>query len=320
MHNVFKALEDQGIAPVVSINNYEKAKPLAKAFLDGGITSIEIVLRTDDALKAISLVKETYPHMTVSAGTCITQKNVDDAKAAGADYVVSPGYNQEIVDYCQKIGVEIIPGCITASELDRGISSGIRYFKFFPAEQHGGFNTIKALCGPYKNIRFMPTGGLDFNNIGAYLSNPEILACGGSYMAKSHLIENEEWRIITDNCRKAMDISLGFSLAHVGINNEDEKAALNVCRTIADIFRLPVKNGHSSAFCGTDVECMKKMFYGRNGHIGFKTRSVERSKAYFESKGLTIIEESYKTDKNGLGAFFYLQNEVGGFALHVLKV
>lgn len=317
--NPYQALEEQGIAPVISLKDAGKAIPLAQALSDGGVTNIEITLRTSAALEAIRRIKDEMPRMTVSAGTCLTQRNVDEAIEAGADFVVSPGYNEKLVQYCLSSKIGIIPGCVTASEIDLGVQNGLKYFKYFPAESLGGLKAIELLCGPYRGIRFMPTGGMTYSNIGSYLASKYVLACGGSYMAGSALIEAGNFAQITENTRRAVDLSLGFSLAHVGINNDGAEAAQSVCRCIADIFRLPVKMGNSSDFSGTYVECMKTMYYGKNGHIGFHTNSVERALAYFRQKGLEIRPESYKSDENGVGKFFYLKDEVGGFALHVVR-
>lgn len=317
MKNPFKAIEDQGIAPVISIKDSLKAVPLSRALLAGGISNIEITLRTPAALQAIENIKNELPEMTVSAGTVLTKQNVDDAMHAGADYVVTPGYSDEIVAYALERGTAVIPGCVTASEVDRGIRAGLKYLKFFPAESLGGIKAINLLCGPYKGIKFLPTGGMTFDNIGSYLSSKNIVACGGSYMAPSSLIDGENWDAVTANSIRAMDISLGFSLAHVGLNHEDPVEAEKNCRRIAKIFRLPYNPGISSDFSGTAVECMKKKYYGTNGHIGFKTNSCERARAYFESIGLSVISDSVKTDSSGNLQCFYLNEEIGGFAVHV---
>lgn len=317
--NPFKALEEQGIAPVISLKDADKAVPLARALQAGGITNIEITLRTAAGLDAIRRIKTEMPEMTVSAGTVLTTQNVDDAAAAGADYVVTPGYADEIEAYCAARGTAVVPGCVTASEVDRAIRAGLRYLKFFPAETLGGLKAVDLLCGPYRGIRFLPTGGMSFDNIGAYLASRNILACGGSYMAGSALIEREDWDAITANARRAMDLSLGFTLAHVGINNPDPAEAERVGRRMAAVFRLPYRPGNSSDFAGSAVECMKTVFLGKNGHIGFRTNSCERARAYFGSLGIGVREETCRRDEGGWIQSFYLDEEIGGFAVHVMK-
>ena len=245
--------------------------------------------------------------------------NVDDAVAAGVDYVVTPGFSDEIVNHCILRGIHVIPGCITASEVDKAVRSGLKYLKYFPAESLGGLKAIDLLCGPYRGIKFLPTGGMSFDNIGSYLGSKNILACGGSFMANNALIEAENWEAVTANARRAMDLSLGFHLAHVGINNGNPEEAEKVCRRMALVFRMPYKPGNSSNFCGTAVECMKKSFYGAKGHIGFWTNSCERAKAYFESLGIGILEDTCKWDDSGIMKSFYLDEEIGGFAVHVVR-
>ena len=304
---------------MISLKDAGKAVPLARALMAGGITNVEITLRTDAALDAIRAIKAELPEMTVSAGTVLTKKNVDDAIAAGVDYVVTPGYADEIVGFCLERGIDVIPGCITASEVDRGIRAGLRYLKYFPAESLGGLKAIDLLCGPYKGIKFLPTGGMNYDNIGAYLASKNILACGGSYMAGAAVIDREDWDTVTANARRAMDLSLGFSLAHVGINSADAEEAERVCRRFCQVFRLPYRPGNSSDFAGEAVECMKQPFRGAKGHLGFRTKSCERARAYFEGLGIGIAEETCKIDGSGALKSFYLDEQIGGFAVHVVK-
>lgn len=317
--NPFQALEEQGIAPVISLKDAEKAVPLARALLAGGLSSIEITLRTPAALDAIRAIHAEVPEMTVSAGTVLTKQQVEEATAAGADYVVMPGYSEEIVAYCQERGVAVIPGCVTASEVDRAIRAGLRILKYFPAESLGGLKAIDLLCGPYKGIRFLPTGGMNLENIGAYLASRNILACGGSFMAPAALVEREEWDEITARCRRAMDLSLGFSLAHVGLNSGNAEEAERVCRHFCLLFRLPFKSEDSVACAGTAVECRKSTGWGSRGYIGFRTSSCERAWAYFESIGVAVREESVRLEESGRVKDFFLNEEIGGFAVHVMK-
>ncbi len=319
MKPCFQALADQGIAPVIALGKTEYAVPLAQALRRGGLNNLELTLRTDAALESISLIKKAFPDMTVSAGTVLSRENVDAAVGAGADFVVTPGFNPEVVGYCCDRGIGIIPGCTTASEIDRALTYGLTVLKFYPAVPNGGLEAIELLAGPFKQVKFLPTGGMTYDNIGAYLRSKAVIACGGSYMAKTSLVEAQAWDTIADNCRKAMDLSLGFELAHVGVNHEDEESAVRSGKTMAEIFRMPLKIGNSSVFAGTAVEHMKKNYLGTHGHIGFYTSSVARAKAYFEANGIRINEESIRLDAKGEKVSFYLADEEAGFALHVVK-
>ena len=311
--------EQTGILPVINISEASVAEDVAKALRAGGLNSIEVTLRSADSLESIKIIKEKFPDMTVGAGTVLSTKTVDDALAAGADFIVCTGFDEEIVDYCIKNGVLVVPGVSSGSEIQKAVKMGLKILKFFPAELSGGIEAIKLLSGPFPSVKFVPTGGINFKNLGTYLENEKILACGGSYMATADQIKNRDFEGITAACKKALDISLGFELAHVGINNQDEDTALSEAERLANIFRFPIKVGNSSIFTGTAAEFMKTMFYGTNGHIGFKTNSVARALAYFENNDIEIIEESIRKDAKGKLVSAYLKNEIGGFAVHVVR-
>lgn len=311
--------EQTGILPVINIPSVSVAIPVAKALRDGGLNSIEVTLRSADSLESIKTIKKEFPDMTVGAGTVLSTKTVDDAISAGADFIVCPGYDEEVVDYCIAKNILIVPGCTSPSEIQGAVKKGLKILKFFPSELSGGIEAIKLLSGPFPNVKFVPTGGINLKNLGTYLECDKILACGGSYMATSDQIKNGDFEGITAACKKALDISLGFELAHVGVNNQSGEEAESGANNIGDIFRLPVKVGNSSVFAGTAVEFMKTMYYGTKGHIGFKTNSMERALEYLKNSGVEIIEESIRTDDKGKLVSAYLKEEIGGFAVHIVR-
>ncbi len=318
MKSCFNALLEQGIAPVISLSQENKAVPLAKALIRGGITNVEITLRTTAALKCIERIKKEVPDITVSAGTVLSQQNAIDAVSAGADYVVAPGCNRDLVVFCNERSIPIIPGCSSASDIDFAVGVGLEIVKFFPAEASGGLPAINLLSGPYPSVRFLPTGGLDLSNISAYLSNKAVVACGGSYMAKSVLIENEDWDKITENCKRAMDISLGFELAHVGLNCSNESDAKATITRISEIFRFPKRIEGSKMSAGTCIEAMNTNGRGSYGHIGIYCNSCERAKAYFDHHEIKVDQDSFIYNKSGRIESFYLEESIAGFAYHVL--
>ena len=189
--------EETGILPVINIPQAEIAESVAEALRDGGLNSIEVTLRSPDSLESIRIIKEKYPDMTVGAGTVLSTQTVDEALKAGADFIVCPGYDEEIVDYCIAKQVQVIPGCTSASEIQKAVKKGLKVLKFFPAELSGGLDAIKLLSGPFPNVKFIPTGGINFNNLGSYLESDKILACGGSYMATANQINNNDFEGIT---------------------------------------------------------------------------------------------------------------------------
>ncbi|MBR3966125.1 MAG: bifunctional 4-hydroxy-2-oxoglutarate aldolase/2-dehydro-3-deoxy-phosphogluconate aldolase [Clostridia bacterium] len=319
MKNLLESLEQTGILPVINIPSVSVATTVANAVRNGGINTIEVTLRSADSLESIKAIKAEYPDMVVAAGTVLSTETVDKALSAGADYIVCPGYDEEIVDYCISKDILVVPGISSGSEIQNAVKKGLKILKFFPAELNGGIEAIKLLSGPFPSVRFVPTGGINFGNLGSYLQNDKILACGGSYMATADQIKNGDFEGITAACKKALDISLGFELAHVGINNENGETALAGAEKMSETFRLPTKVGNSSIFSGTAVEFMKTMFYGTKGHIGFKTNSMARALEYFKANGIEVIEESIRRDDGGKLVSAYLKDEIGGFAVHIVK-
>ena len=178
-----------GIIPVVSIPDLKYALPLAESLLTGGLPCAEITFRTAAAAEAIEQIRSRFPEILLGAGTVLTIDQAETAINAGAEYIVSPGTNPAVVDYCLSKSVTIIPGVCTPTEIEMALSKGVDVLKFFPAEQMGGVKFLQAVCAPYKHVRFIPTGGIDTKNIGHYLALPQVVACGGSWMVKPELLE-----------------------------------------------------------------------------------------------------------------------------------
>ena len=189
MNSTLEKLEQFGIVPVVVLDDAKDAAPLAKALCDGGLACAEVTFRTDAAEESIRIMTSEYPDMVVGAGTVLTTEQVDRAVSEGAKFIVSPGFDPEIVDYCLSKEIPVFPGCITPSEVSQAVKRGLKVVKFFPAEQFGGVATIKALAAPFTGVKFMPTGGVNAKNLESYLSCDKIVACGGSWMVKGDLVK-----------------------------------------------------------------------------------------------------------------------------------
>lgn len=205
--SMMKTLEerfyDYAVVPVVVLNDADDAVPLADALIKGGLPCAEVTFRTDAAEESIRRICESFPDMLVGAGTVLTTKQVERAYKAGAKFIVSPGFDPEIIDYCISIGLPVLPGCITPSEIAQAVKRGLKVVKFFPAEQSGGVAMIKAMAAPYSMVKFMPTGGISTKNLADYLSCDKILCCGGSWMVKEDLIKSGSFDKITDMTREA---------------------------------------------------------------------------------------------------------------------
>ncbi len=204
MEERFAAL---GVVPVVVLNDVKDALPLAQALVEGGLPCAEVTFRTDAAEESIRLMSEKYPDMLVGAGTVLTTDQVDRAVNAGAKFIVSPGFDPEIVDYCLDKNIPVFPGCITPSEVAQAVKRGLKVVKFFPAEQFGGVSTIKALAAPYTMVKFMPTGGVGTKNLKDYLECDKILCCGGSWMVKGDLVKAGEFDKIRELTKEAVELS-----------------------------------------------------------------------------------------------------------------
>lgn len=189
MSTVTEKISTLGVVPVVVLEDAKDAAPLAKALVEGGLPCAEVTFRTDAAEESIKIMTSEYPDMFVGAGTVLTIEQVDRAVAAGAKFIVSPGFDPEIVDYCLSKEIPIFPGCITPSEVAQAVKRGLKVVKFFPAEQFGGVATIKAMAAPYVGLKFMPTGGVSAKNLESYLNCDKIVACGGSWMVKGDLVK-----------------------------------------------------------------------------------------------------------------------------------
>lgn len=189
MSTVTEKISTLGVVPVVVLEDAKDAAPLAKALVEGGLPCAEVTFRTDAAEESIKIMTSEYPDMFVGAGTVLTIEQVDRAVAAGAKFIVSPGFDPEIVDYCLSKEIPVFPGCITPSEVAQAVKRGLKVVKFFPAQQFGGVATIKAMAAPYVGLKFMPTGGVSAKNLESYLSCDKIVACGGSWMVKGDLVK-----------------------------------------------------------------------------------------------------------------------------------
>ena len=196
-----------GILPVIAVPSPESAVPLAAALVQGGMCAVEVTLRNEWALDAVAAIRAAQPQMVIGAGTILEERQVADAKAAGADFLVSPGLDPDIVRAAQEAGLPIVPGVTNPSEITAAVKLGLRTLKFFPAEISGGVAALTLYHGPFPDVRFVPTGGMTFDNIGTYLAKPFVAACGGSWMAKTADIKAGSWGKIAENCRRSAEIA-----------------------------------------------------------------------------------------------------------------
>ena len=316
--DILDQLSLAGLVPVIKVDDAADAVPLCRALSEGGLPVAEITFRTAAAEEAIRRVHEELPNVILCAGTVLTTAQVDRAVAAGAAAIVSPGLNPEVVKYCIAKGVPVCPGISSPSNIETALSLGPKTVKVFPAEAIGGLKLIKSMAAPYVDMQFMPTGGINENNMLDYLAFDKIRCCGGSWMVPGDAVKNKDWQKITDLTRSAVTKMLGFELRHIGINCENSEEAMNEARKLCCLFGLALKDGNSSTFAGTEFELMKSVGRGRNGHICIATNSVARAKWHLEQRGFTFDESTAKYKGTKLNVI-YLQDEIGGFAFHLIQ-
>ena len=206
---MFEIIEQIGLhklVPVIVIDDKDNALPLADALIKGGLPVAEVTFRTQAAKESIEQIAKQFPAMLIGAGTVLTIDQVKAAVDAGAKYIVSPGLNQKVVEYCVTNNIPITPGIATPSEIEQALELGLDVVKFFPAETLGGIKYLKAISAPYGNLKFIPTGGVDESNLPGYLQFSKVLACGGSWMVNKDLINNKQFDVVTKLTSAALSI------------------------------------------------------------------------------------------------------------------
>ena len=213
MHEIRARFADLGVIPVVAIERAEDTMPLAEALIKGGLPCAEITFRTAAAADAMRIMSKRGD-ILVGAGTVLTINQVKTALDAGARFMVSPGFNPKVAAYCVENNIAFTPGISTPSDIEGALDLGLNLLKFFPAEAFGGLKTLKAMSGPYTTVEFIPTGGINPQNLLEYLQFPKVVACGGTWIAKSALISEGRFDDIIKNVREALEIVREFKKSH----------------------------------------------------------------------------------------------------------
>ena len=277
MQDILKKIGEIGIVPVVVIKDANKAVDLARALVEGGIPCAEVTFRTSAAAEAIEKMSKAYPELILGAGTILTEEKALAAVNAGAKFLVSPGYDQKLVDWTQEHNVPYVPGVCTASEVQVAVANGFEVLKFFPAEASGGVPMIKNLCGPFPQVKFMTTGGISNDNIEPYAKSPNVLAVGGSWMVKADLIEAQDWDTIKAKCHEAISALHGFAFKGLELSckPESEKAL----KTQLAPFGL------ASNTSSTKPDIYINSNEEKGAKLIISTYNLERSKSYLNDYG-----------------------------------
>jgi len=316
MPDIIEQIELLGIIPVVKIDRATDAIPLGRALCEAGLPCAEITFRTAAAEEALRTLSAQLPEMLLGAGTVLTVEQAHRALAAGARFIVSPGFNAPVVDFCLDHAIAVMPGVCTPTDIQAAVAKGLTVLKFFPAETAGGLPMLKALSAPFGHVRFIPTGGIHAGNLNEYLAFGRVIACGGSWMVKEELIASGHFAEITRLVREAVDTMLGFRLRYVGLNARDGDEAQATAASLARLFRWPVTDGERSIFVGRALEVMKGIKLGERGHLAIGTKHLRRAMAYLERQGFKFNPATSQT-KAGQLVRIGLDGEVGGYAIHL---
>ena len=213
--NLSEKLGNIGLVPVVVFDKVEYALPTAKAMIDGGLPVMEVTLRTDAALESMRLIKGKYPEIILGAGTVLSVEQAKQAIDAGCEFIVSPGFNDDVVQYCIDNNIVVTPGCVTPTEIEHALGFGVNILKFFPASIYGGVKACKALHGPYRMIKFVPTGGVNLANLTEYANKEFVHAIGGGWLCSTKDMAAGAYDNIAETIKKSIDVLLGFELDNV---------------------------------------------------------------------------------------------------------
>ncbi len=314
---VMKKIRCCGVVPVATIDSADKAVPLAQAMVAGGIDVIEVTFRTDAAAESIRRISRDCSAMTVGAGTIVNLEQCKLAVDCGAQFIVCPGFNAAVVSWCVENGVPVVPGCVTPSEITAAMELGLEVVKFFPANLYGGLAAMKALAGPFPKMKFIPTSGINADNVAEHIRAPFIFAAGGSWVCPKGDIEKGNFEKITALCADTRKRVLGFEIGHLGINCQGAEESKKICGAFEKAFSFEYMPGAgSSDFSTKQIEIKKYGGRGSMGHIAIATNSMDCALAEMERRGVEMDGEMVY--ENGKLIAAWLKDEIGGFAVHLL--
>lgn len=302
MNAMFEQMQGMGLIPVIKIDDADDAIPLCAALSAGGLPIAEITFRTKAGPEALRRVVRELPDILAGAGTVTSLDRAREAQDAGARFVVTPGFNPEVVRWCMDQKLPVLPGCTTASEVEAAQNMGLAVVKFFPAEQSGGLARIRALSGPYPDMRYIPTGGIGLSNLVEYLDCPLIVACGGSFMVNDAHLRARDWQAIMATTRKAMDTVLGMTLAKVSL-----PAPAAQSRNLSAYFPQT---------CGLEVPQEPE---NAQGKVVLSVHSVERACYQLIRQGAEFDSTSAQRDKKGILISIDLAAPLHGLRICVQK-
>lgn len=315
MNEVLERIGELGLVPVIKIEKASDAVRLGRTLVDGGLPVAEVTFRTEAAEEAIGNLTRELPDLLVGAGTVLTTEQADRAVNAGARFIVSPGFNPKVVDWCIDHRVPVTPGMNSPSQLEMALERGLSVVKFFPAEASGGLQMLKAMAAPYAGVKFIPTGGINQGNLSAYLSYDRILACGGSWMVKADLISAGKFDEITRLVREAVATVHGFEIVRLAIGAENATAASKMGERLSSLFLLGMREEKGTVFVGSELEILAAAGAKRPGHVVVAANNLGRAAAFLKRMGVEPKDDRGAGKEREL----VLDMELAGFAVHLVQ-
>jgi 2-dehydro-3-deoxyphosphogluconate aldolase/(4S)-4-hydroxy-2-oxoglutarate aldolase len=317
MENWKKIIMGTGIIPVVKLDHLEDTLPLVSILAKEGIKLIEVTFRTDIAAQAIDLIRKNFPDVLVGAGTVLTLDQLEQAHKSQAQFIVAPGLNPLIVRAAQKLNLPIIPGVSSASEIEQAIQFNLDVVKFFPAVPLGGVANIKALSGPYPNISFIPTGGINLDNMNDFLKLPNVLAIGGSWMVDPLDLQAKKLDLIQEKTHQAVASLVGLTFDHIGFQPSD---FITTVKDIEQLLDLEAVHHAKSSFISEKIEVINV----RNQkvqpyHLAYKVNNIQRTMHYLNERGYVFDEETRVINASGQLKAIYLEKNFGGLSIHLIQ-
>lgn len=319
MSDVFDAIEQGGILPELTIEDAIDAIAIGQAISEGGIPIAEVTFRTQAAEEAIRIMSSAIPDMLIGAGTVLSVEQAQAAIDAGAKFIVSPGINPEVVDYCKQKGVPMIPGVCTPTDIEKAIRLGLRMVKFFPAEANGGIEGIRAISAPYPQMLFMASGGINEENLPTYMHSRRVIAVAGNWMASPEMIENREFDSITVKCHEAIACLLGFEIDHIGLNFSKDEDAKMAAEDVANIFALKKESRAMGHFAGDFFEAVRPGGQFTNGFLAIKTNHIGRAMSYLKLRGAEFDKNSMEYSAEGELKAVCISQEWAGFGFKIVQ-
>ncbi len=318
MNEILEKIGELGLVPVIKIERAGDAVKLGRALVEGELPVAEVTFRTDAAVEAIGTLTRELPELLVGAGTVLSVDQAERAAAAGARFIVSPGFNPKVVDWCLDHDIPVTPGINSPSQLEMALERELPAVKFFPAEASGGLQMIKAMAAPYGGVKFIPTGGINQSNLQSYLSYDRILACGGSWMVKGDLISAGKFKEITGLVRSAVAAVHGFEIARVGLPTGSAEKAAETAQLLSWLFFWPVGEIGGAPLAGSGVELLGDGSADSRGAIFIATNNLRRASAYLKRKGIEAVSDS-PAGQDSRETEIVLNLEIHGYTVHLLQ-